>query len=66
MLNRIPGLNAVAGLHDIFQISMPTELMRAVLNVPGMIPAVLITYGALLDGEAGIPLHLRFDRAPER
>jgi hypothetical protein len=48
-LNIVPaGINAVAGLHDKFQTSM-TGWMRNVFNVPGMIPAAVITYGGMTD-----------------
>ncbi|CAB5499050.1 Rhs-family protein, partial [Bathymodiolus thermophilus thioautotrophic gill symbiont] len=49
VLNIVPaGINAVAGLHDKFQTSM-TGWMRNVFNVPGMIPAAVITYGGMTD-----------------
>ncbi|SSC11118.1 hypothetical protein BPUTSESOX_475 [uncultured Gammaproteobacteria bacterium] len=49
VLNIIPaGINAVAGLHDKFQVSM-TGWVRNVFNVPGMIPAAVITYGGMAD-----------------
>jgi hypothetical protein len=51
VLNIVPaGINAVAGLHDKFQTSM-TGWMRNVFNVPGMIPAAVITYGGMTDLE---------------
>jgi hypothetical protein len=40
----VPGLNAVAGMHDLFQVSMGTTIWRDVLNVPGMAVAAGITY----------------------
>ncbi|KXJ11728.1 tRNA(Glu)-specific nuclease WapA [Exaiptasia diaphana] len=52
-LNEIPGVNAVAGLHDSFQVGMDSlSGARDMLNVPGMFPAAGITYGALIDGPA--------------
>jgi hypothetical protein len=57
LLNRVPGVNAVAGLHDTFQTNMDTVFFqgaRDVFNVPGMLPAAAITYTALLDGP-GMP-----------
>ena len=56
-LNRIPGVNAVSGLHDIFQVEMDNVLFpgaRDWFNVPGMLPASVISYTALLDGP-GMP-----------
>lgn len=52
MLNRVPGINAVAGLHDYFQINLGA--MRNILNVPGMPLAAAITYAGLLDGTASV------------
>ena len=47
-LNKIGGFNAVAGMHDVFQISLTDEFyLRDVLNVPGMPVAAAITYGSL-------------------
>ncbi len=50
-LNRIPGINAVSGLHDWIVTRFPdTSFMRATfgpINIPSMIPAALITYTAL-------------------
>ena len=54
-LNRIPGVNAVAGMHDVFQIKLDTISLpyaRDIFNVPGMIPAGAITYAALMQGPA--------------
>jgi hypothetical protein len=47
-LNQVPGINAVAGAHDVMQVSLGTGLARDVLNVPGMIPAAAFTYTAAL------------------
>ena len=57
--NQIPGINAVAGLHDTFQVGIDKALTtafnpsvgdtaRTILNVPGMLPAAAWTYGALM------------------
>jgi len=49
-MNSIPGMNAVAGMHDIFQntwTKLSGSLLREVLNVPGMLPAAALAYGAL-------------------
>jgi len=46
--NQIPGINAVGGLHDVFQISMGDSIWRNVLNVPGMSVAAGITYGGFV------------------
>jgi len=49
-LNKIPGVNAIAGMHDIFQINMPDKFfVRDVLNVPGMPVAAVMTYSALYN-----------------
>lgn len=46
-LNNVPGINAVAGLHNFMMISL-SEPIRTVLNVPLMLPAAALTYGALI------------------
>jgi hypothetical protein len=46
--NQIPGINAVAGMHDVFQVSMGTSIWRDVFNVPGMALAAVITYPGFL------------------
>lgn len=46
--NQIPGINAVAGMHDVFQVSMGTSIWRDVLNVPGMFVAAAATYAGFL------------------
>jgi hypothetical protein len=48
-LNQVPGVNAVAGVHDVMQVSLGAGLARDILNVPGMIPAAAFTYTAALS-----------------
>ncbi len=50
--NKIPGVNAIAAVHDIFQVSLGDGLARNLLNVPGMVPATAFALAAL----AGKPL----------
>ena len=45
-LNKIPGINAVAGMHDVFQSKMNGNI-RDILNVPGMPIAAAMTYVGL-------------------
>ena len=58
--NRIPGINAVAGMHDVFQITldqMGGYLTRNIFNIPGMLPAAALTYGGLMtDPRAAVVL----------
>lgn len=56
-MNRIPGMNAIAGLHDVFQVSLDLlggdrfgQALRSTLNFPGMPVAAALTYPALFDG----------------
>ncbi len=56
-MNRIPGMNAVAGLHDVFQVRLDLlggdrfgQALRGTLNFPGMPVAAGLTYPALFDG----------------
>ena len=54
MLNRVPGINAVAGMHDMFQVSMDRVFFpgaRDWLNVPGMPVAAAVTCASLLDSD---------------
>jgi len=52
-LNQVPGVNAVAGFHDNMQVWFDTVtkssdgVLRSVMNIPAMIPAVAVTYSAL-------------------
>ncbi|MCP4746644.1 MAG: hypothetical protein GY874_10975 [Desulfobacteraceae bacterium] len=54
--NQIPGVNAIAGLHDVFQIEIDLALgntARNVLNVPGMpIAAALTLTARMADSRA--------------
>jgi RHS repeat-associated protein len=64
-LNYVPGLNATAGLHDVFQIRIDEyfggqELggsLRSALNVPGMLPAAALSYGALMSDPRAMILY---------
>jgi hypothetical protein len=52
-MNRVPGINAVAGLHDVMQVGWDRwggSGLRNWLNYPGMPAAALVTYPALMDG----------------
>ncbi len=51
LANQIPGINAVAGMHDTFQLHLDQwggRLTGWALNVPGMPIAVALTYAGLL------------------
>jgi RHS repeat-associated protein len=53
LMNRVPGINAVAGFHDVMQVGWDRwggAGLRSWLNVPGMPVAAAVTYPALLDG----------------
>lgn len=56
-MNRIPGMNAIAGLHDVFQVRLDQfggnhfgSILRGGLNIPGMPVSAALTYPALLQG----------------
>jgi RHS repeat-associated protein len=56
-LNRVPGINAIAGMHDVFQVRLDQfggsrfgSILRNGLNVPGMPVAAALTYPTLLQG----------------
>lgn len=66
MLNYVPGVNAVARLHDVFQVRLDQlggEWARNLLNVPGMVPAVVITYAGLVNTTPSIVDSLRVKKA---
>lgn len=49
-LNAVPGINAVAGLHDVMQntwTALGGNTLRTGLNHLGMLPAAAITYTGL-------------------
>jgi len=51
-INQIPGVNAVAGMHDVFQVRLEElgdGMARNIFNVPGMAVAAAITYPGILD-----------------
>ena len=58
ILNRGPGVNPVAGLHDVFQINLGS--MRNILMVPGMPIAALVTYAGMLQGMASVQLTIQY------
>jgi len=65
-LNYVPGVNAVAGMHDVFQVRLDEwggERARNLLNVLGMLPAAAITYGALINNIAPLSNALTVNRA---
>lgn len=49
VLTDVPGLNAVAGLHD-YWMNQPGMPFNFVTNVGTMLPAAAVTYGALAGG----------------
>jgi len=62
-MNRIPGMNAIAGMHDVFQVRLDQfggdrfgSLLRTSLNYPGMPVAAAMTYPALFDGLPAVAL----------
>jgi len=51
LANYVPGINAIAGMHDMFQINLNRwggPPLGWTLNVPGMLPAAALTYSSLL------------------
>ncbi len=65
VMNRIPGMNAIAGLHDVFQVRLDLfggdrfgSVLRTSLNFPGMPVAAGLTYPALFDGVPSVAVAL--------
>ena len=52
--NTIPGINAIAGFHDVLQVSLGEGIARNIFNIPGMLPATVITGAGLLDGVVAV------------
>lgn len=48
-LNEVPLINAIAGVHDTFQINLGDGLLRDILNVPGMLIAAPFTIAAFIS-----------------
>ncbi|MBK8186090.1 MAG: RHS repeat-associated core domain-containing protein [Cellvibrio sp.] len=57
--NKVPGMNSLARLHDLFQINLggPDSWVRTWLNVPGMFVAAGINYGGLIDTIPAYPMY---------
>lgn len=50
--NQIPSINAISGMHDVFQVRLQEwggVWARNALNVPGMLPAAGMTWMGLRD-----------------
>lgn len=63
LMNRIPGMNAIAGLHDVFQVRLDQfggdrfgSVLRTAMNFPGMPVAAGLTYPALFDGTPSVAI----------
>jgi hypothetical protein len=52
--NRMPGINAIAGMHDEFIRQYSDSLLRTIVNVPLMLPAVVMTVPALVGETPGV------------
>lgn len=66
--NRIPGINAVAGMHDVMQVKSP-GILRDIFNVPGMPIAAIVTYGAALGQALNVvpsPMYIYHLRKEDR
>ena len=53
-MNRVPGFNAVAGMHDMSQVNLDLVFFHGArdwLNVRGMLVASAVTYASLLDSD---------------
>ena len=61
IMNRVPGMNAIAGMHDVFQVRLDLlggdrfgTVLRSGLNFPGMPVAAALTYPALMQGAPAV------------
>ena len=59
ILNRVPLVNAIAGLHDVFQINLGS--MRGILNFPGMPVAAFVVSAGMLNGPASLQLTIQYE-----
>ena len=58
--NRIPGVNATAGFHDMTQRQLQISfgsVVEATLLVPTMLPTAAITYGGLMANPSAMMLY---------
>lgn len=58
--NRLPGVNATAGLHDMMQRQLQISfgsVVEATLLVPTMLPAAAITYGGLMANPSAMMIY---------
>jgi len=58
--NYIPGVNATAGLHDMFQRQIEMsfgKVLEGVFLVPTMLPAAVLTYGGLIANPGAMILY---------
>jgi len=57
-LNRIPGFNSFATVHDWFMDALPSNWLSQVANLPSMAPAFGVNYAALLHGPPSVALQV--------
>lgn len=62
-MNKIPGMNAIAGMHDVFQVELDLlgghtygASLRSWLNYPGQPVAAAMTYPALMRGVPAVTI----------
>ena len=60
-VNLVPGMNAFARLHD-YWFNSGTVCCFTYTNIPSMIPAIGITYAAIVGGPASVTWSLDQDR----
>lgn len=65
IMNQVPGMNAIAGMHDVFQVELDLLggsrhgwTMRSWLNYPGQPVAAAMTYPALMRGVPAVAVAL--------
>ncbi len=56
-MNNIPGINAVAGLHDVFQINLGS-FAGTVLCYPSMLPLAVPTYAGLMADNLSYSIYM--------
>jgi hypothetical protein len=71
LFNRILGVNATAGFHDVMQVELERlggEMLRNVLNVPGMPVAAAVSYPAMVSRDPNLAVDMSYltERARSR
>jgi hypothetical protein len=63
-VNRVPGMNAMAAMHDIWMSGGMNKILQGIIIVPSIIPAMAITYANLIGPSASVTMTVGLDAYP--